>query len=88
MSDTLPAAVSRAVGEYLHALYEDALNEGMPLSRSTQHKCDDAIVRYFQCRDVSTIQDPRMLASAHAMFSHVVAACRSRYASSASSITP
>jgi len=31
MSDTLPAAVARAVGEYLHALYGDALlREGVP----------------------------------------------------------
>jgi len=30
MSDTLPSAVARAVGEYLHALYENALNEGIP----------------------------------------------------------
>jgi integrase len=31
MSDTLPSAVTRAVGEYLHALYGDALlKEGMP----------------------------------------------------------
>ena len=30
MSDTLPSAVTRAVAEYLHALYGDALNEGIP----------------------------------------------------------